>query len=225
MADWSATENFDSYSVGGLNGNNGGSGWSAAWVSNAAGVVSVTQFQSSPNGLLCADTVGNSVDATRTLTTGVTTGICRVYMLAVNVPTGTKGYYPALFYEGVNLRFVIGWGTNATFNNANNIAFGDNGTNWVTLSTTASAATWYYVDVEFDKANNRARASFNGGAWSSYVTASGGSYTQIDKLRITTADGNAVDQGYYIDSIGVGTGPATATTASFIPTLLTLGVG
>jgi hypothetical protein len=129
------------------------------------------------------------------------------------LPTGTKGYYPALLYQSSTLRFALGWGVSGS--SGNTISFGDNASSWAVLSTTASAATWYYVDIQLDQANNRARASFNGGPWSSYITAAGGSFTSINKFRLTDADGNTSDQGYYIDDIGVGTGPV-ATAASIV---------
>lgn len=210
MADWSAVENFDSYTAGGLNGDNGGSGWSGAWTSNAAGIVSITQFQSSPNGLLCSDTAASSIDANRSLTTGVTSGICRVYIFAGTVPSGTKGFYPALFRDGTTIVFRISWGTSDSGNSGNTISLMNGaGTTGVVLSTTASNATWYAVDVQFDQTNSQARASFGTsagvmGPWSSFVS---NAFTSVSNYRITTADGNAIDQGYYIDSIGVGTGP------------------
>lgn len=219
MAAWSATDDFESYSVAALNGDNAGSGWSAAYVASNCDVVSSPTLLGT-RAVWLKSATGASGDATRTITTGVTSGIFRGYIYATNLPTGTKGFIPFIFYEGASLRFRTDWGSGIAGLTGNTISFGNN-TTAETLSTSASAATLYYLEVEFDQANNRARANFNGGAWSAYVTAEGGSFTSIDKLRFTTADGNASDQGYYVDDIGVGTGPATTSTHF----LSLLGVG
>lgn len=207
MADWVATEDFE-YSVGGLNGNNGGTGWSGAWSTDAGLTVVSSPTFSGTGACKVRNTVGGG-DGDRSLTTGVTSGICRLYVYAGTVPTGTTGYYPALFRDGTTIKFAVEWGATAS-SSGNVIAFSNLGGSAVTLSSGPTAATWYYIDVEFDQANNRARASFNGGAWSSYVTANGGSFTSITNYRITNADSGAGDNTYLVDNIGVGTGPGVA---------------
>lgn len=219
MASWSATEDFE-YSVGNLNGQNGGSGWSAAWSADAGATVVSSPTFSGTGAMKIRNTFGGT-NATRSLIAGVNGGICRVYTYATNVPTGTKGFTPAIFYEGATFRFIVGWGWDASVS-GNTIAISGDNVTFVTVATGMTAGAWHYIDFQFDQANNRGRASVDGGAWSSYVTANGGSFTAIDGYRVTTQDANATDQGYYIDNIGVGTGPVTAVTHNF--TLLGVGV-
>ncbi len=217
---WVATEDFE-YSVGLLNTQNGGSGWSGAWSADA-GLTVVSSPTFSGTGAVLVNSVAGG-DGSRSLTTGVTSGIVRVYIYATNVPTGTKGYYPALFRDGGTIVFRLAWGVPDTGSSGNTIRLNNGGgTAGVTLSSSASAATWYYVDVEFDQAGSQARASFNGGAWSAFVS---NAFTSISNYRITVGDGNVGDQGYHVDNIGVGTGPVTAVVSLNHPTLLTLGVG
>lgn len=206
MAAWSATDDFEADSVGNLNGQGGGTGWSANWSADAGyTVVSSPTFAGSRAAKVNSVTGG---DATRTLTTGVDSGIVRVYFYATNVPTGAKGFFPMVLQESTSNRCYIGWG----YNNAMGNTVAIEGTTTVTLGTGLAAATWHYVDVEIDGANERFRASLNGGAWSSYVTAIGGSFSTITRFRMTNADGNVSDQGYYYDNIGVGTGPVSGPT-------------
>jgi hypothetical protein len=206
MAAWTATEGFE-YSVGGLNGNNGGTGWSAAWATDAGiTVVSSPVFAGSGACKISS----SSGDGSRSLTTGVTSGIMRVYVYAATVPTGTKGFYPALLRDAGTIKFRLSWGTSDSGASGNNLVFCNGaGSTSVNLAS-PTGATWNYVDIQFDQAGSQARASYNGGAWSSYISQA---FTQIDSYRITNADGNAGDQGYEIDAIGVGTGPVTATSS------------
>lgn len=218
MADWDATEDFE-YSVGGLNGQNGGTNWSGAW-STDAGLTVVSSPTFSGSGA-CAFNNVTGCDGSRALSTSVTSGIVRIYMYATNVPTLAKGFFPALFRDGGTIEFRLSWGVDVS---GNNVGFG-NGTSTETIGVTPAAATWHYADVEFDQANNRARASFNGGAWSNYVTAAGGTFAEIDNIRLTNGDANASDQGYYIDDIGVGTGPPVVVSEEVRHDFITLGVG
>lgn len=205
MAAWSATEDFE-YSVGLLNTQSGGSGWSAGWSADA-GLTVVSSPTFSGTGACGVGSGLAGCDGSRTLTTAVNSGIVRVYFYATNLPTAQKGFYPAVLKEGGTARFYVAWGANPFNDNEIGIL----GSTSISLSTSLSAATWYYIDIELDQAGgSRARVSLNGGAWSSYVTANGGSFTTIDSYRITSGDGNATDQGYVVDNIGVGTGPAAA---------------
>jgi hypothetical protein len=206
-AAWTATDDFESYSLGNLNGDNGGTGWGGAWLAantNRDAIVVSSPAIGSRALLLPSDTDINygSPDISRTLATGATSKIYRVYVYASSTPTGTKGFYPTIFRESGSTQFLIAWG--APGSSGNTISFGNNISSWAVLSTTASSSTWYPIEVEFQKANNRARASFNGGAWSAWVTPAQGTFNKIDSIRLTTADGNTVDQGYYVDSIGPG---------------------
>lgn len=207
-ASWAATDNFESYSTGNINGDNGGTGWSGAWAVAAGGttgcVVVSTPVNSGTRSLQMDGTV--TCDVSRTVTTGATTGTMQLYLYVANQPGATNGYTIVL-KQGSTNEFAIDWGSSRS--SGNNIVF-DNLTTGVTLLATPAATTWYQIQVQFDQANSRARASLNGGAFSAYVTAAGGTYTSIDTIRATTQDG--VVNKFYVDDIGtppVGS-PATA---------------
>jgi len=209
MSAWTATEDFESYGTGSISGANGGTGWSGAWTLDSGTVTVVASPARGTRAVLINS--ATSGDANRTLTTGVTSGSMRIYMYATTVPTGTKGFFPALFRDAGTIKFRLSWGNDVP---GNNVGFG-NGTTTETIGATPAAATWHYADIQFDQTNNRARASFNGGAFSAYITAAGGSFTSINSIRITNADGNGSDQGYYIDDIAA-TPVSTANSNFFV---------
>jgi hypothetical protein len=196
-AAWTATETFETYSVAALNGDNGGAGWSGAWAASSGDtVVSSPVFA----GTRAYKLVAGTGDANRSLTTGVTSGIVRFYFMGDGVPgAGTNGV-AFHFRESGTVRFKMEWGGATPGNNVDLVG----GTS-IVIASGISANTWYYIDTQFDQANNRARMSFNGGSWSAYVTAIGGSFTTINGIR--TADINGGTENYYYDNIGVGTGP------------------
>ena len=216
MAAWDATEGFE-YAEGGLNGQNGGTNWSGAW-STDAGLTVVASPVFAGSGA-CAFNNVTGCDGNRGLGTSVTSGIMRIYMYAANAPTLARGFFPALFRDGTTIEFRLSWGVDVA---GNNIGFG-NGTTTETVAASPATSTWHYVEVEFDQANNRARALFNGGAWGNYVTAAGGTFAEIDNIRLTNGDSNASDQGYYIDAIGVGTGPTPPAAANNFLSLMGVG--
>lgn len=204
-AAWAATDNFESYSTGNINGDNGGTGWSAGWVVAAGGTTGCTVV-STPviGGTRSLQLDGTATcDLSRTISAAVTTGTMTITLYVANQPGATNGY-TIVFKQGSTNEFLIDWGSSRS--SGNNIVFNNLSTG-VTLVATPVATTPYKIQVDFDQANNRARASVNGGAFSSYITAGGGTFTSIDNIRATTQDG--VVNKFYIDDIGPYTAPAT----------------
>lgn len=208
---WTATEDFESYSVGLLNGDNGGSGWSAGWVAIAGSTVVSSPVNSGTRSTQLHLGTG---DATRTLTTGVTTGIFQCYVYVDIVPTGTTGFY-IIFRQGATSIFFVGWGTGGS--TGNNIGLSGDNVTYTNFGTGMGGTTWYKVSVEFDQPNGNARARLNENPWTTWVNTSGGSFTSIDLLRLTSADGTT--NNYNVDDIGPGTALAT------VSSLPLLGVG
>lgn len=204
MADWSATETFESYGLGDLNGDNGGSGWSSVWT-QASGVMTVvsTPVNSGTRSLNIGIPVGGQ-DYSRTLTTGVTSGILRCFMLSTTLPTTSTGW-GLLLYDGTTPKATISWsGGFASGQSGNNIYLDNVGASSVIIQATPLANTWYQIDLQFDQVNSQMRANVNGGPWSSFVPVT---FTSITKVRLNTQSlGTAV---MYLDDIGVGTGPVT----------------
>jgi len=197
-APFDTTEDFDSYSPNStITSQTGGTGWTGGWTASNELTDTATSL-SSPNSLkIFSDVV--SGDGSRPMDAADSGSIC-LGVEADNLPTGTKGFIPAILYEGSTLRFRLDWGS-GTGGTGNTLAFG-NGSTEETLSTSITANSWHTVCIEIDQTTSSARASFDGGSPGSWITASGGSFTVIDKFRFTGADGNATDQGYHIDSIG-----------------------
>ena len=79
MADWSATDNFDSYSNGDLNTQNGGTGWSAAWSGATSYDVQGTTTYSGAKAVQFVHAAGDQ-QIDRTLTTVVNAGIVSIRM-------------------------------------------------------------------------------------------------------------------------------------------------
>jgi len=113
------------------------------------------------------------------------------------------------------MRFQIGWSDGP---------LSIYGTAGETLVGSPSVNTWYYIEVEFDAGTDMARARVSTdditfGNWTSWVTASGGSFTEINKVSLTTESGS---WNSYWDDIRPATteeppgggGGATTTTAS-----------
>lgn len=207
-AAWSATDSFETYSVGSLSGDNGGTGWSGAWTQATAG----WNVVSSPtcSGSRAIQYASAGADYNRSLTSGVTSGIMQICIMVDTSPTATHGI-DVEFRDGTTVKFDIGLAF-TTFTNCSStdLCFA-NESSGVELVASPVSSTWYTVNVEFDQANNRARANVDGGAWSSYVTAAGGSFTSITNVRLNT---NASGQQghYFLDDIGVGSGPPAAYT-------------
>lgn len=201
-AAFTSTDDFESYSTGSVNGDNGGSGWGGAYsVAGGTCNVSTTVAHGGTKSLHFTNTSPGNCDVSRSMTAG-TTGTQCFYVYAASTPTGTLGWFPALFKDGATIRFYIGWGVSGS--TGNNIGISGDGATYTNIASSPSGATWHQICVDFDQANGRARANIDGGAYTSYVTTSGGSYTQIDSWRWTTADAPAVDSGYYEDDIAPG---------------------
>jgi len=214
-ADFSSNDDFESYPPSSsIDAGNGGTGWGDVWSATAA----VTDSSTSHTGtqsILLQSSMGFSGDIERVMS-AATTGTQTIWVEADNLPTGTKGFIPALFYATSSLEFRIDWGSGEGGYQDNSITFGNNSGDTEPLAIgTAVAGTWYPITVELDQLDGEMRASFNGGAYTSWVIGTGGSFDTISKFRATTADGNSTDQGYHIDDIESGSSPPPPPTGDF----------
>jgi len=145
-----AEDDFESYSLGGLNGENGGTGWSSAWSATGFEVVS---------GESPTDT--NSVETTATnepiaeRTTDPQTHFVMTWDQKVSATGGNT--------FGVRIRG--GGQTKSSFNFNNDGTISLNGTG----EGTWDADTWYNIQLEFDADTDMSRIKIDGGSWSSWV--------------------------------------------------------
>lgn len=178
---WVATDDFNSYSDGSISGVNGGSGWSAGWVlgSGAIDVQGTTVYEGAK-----AVTANTSLAdlASRALTSTVTVGTMYFAMRAS--ATTVVGFTILENGSGTGKMYI-------KFDNDGNIKIFSNGSGTYVTLQAYSANTWYVIGIDFDNTGhaNQYRANVDGGAFSSYYTVNGGSYTSISHVRLETDTG------------------------------------
>lgn len=204
---WVATDSFDTYSNGDLNGANGGSGWSGAWSGDTSYDVQSTTFYDGTKAVTCA---GVNVDMVRSLTTPVTAGIVKVALRSTQFANNVGGF--VLRDGGANrIRVTLEAGAIRLQNGAQSVS--------ADIVASASANTWYEIHVEIDAANDRARARLVGdAAWGSWITVE--AFTDIDEVRVTTASDTSGSMLF--DTIGVGSDPVVATLTINVSDSLTI---
>lgn len=179
---WVAEENFNSLSDGDLNGQGSGYGWAAAWSGDTDMDVQGTYtFEGAKAVKEAAAGFGGIV---RQLTSTVTVGTVYCSMML----TTTSG----------NGSFILN--SNSTTGEMyvkaenGNIAIYDNGT-YINFGT-YTANVWFTIGIDFDNVSqaNKFRANVNNGAWTSWYTVDGGSYTNIGYVKLEGDSGGTADR-------------------------------
>lgn len=178
---WVATDDFNSYSDGSINGANGGSGWSAGWVLASGGidVEGTTVYEGAK--AVTANTSAADL-ASRALTSTVTAGTMYIAMRAS--ATTAIGFTILEDGAGIGKMYI-------KFDSDGNIKIFDNGGGVYQTIQAYSADTWYIIGINFDNVGqpNLYRANVNGGAFTSYYAPNGGTYTSISHVRLETDTG------------------------------------
>jgi hypothetical protein len=186
---WAATDNFDSYSDGDLNSQNGGTGWSAAWTGNTLYDVQGTVTKSGSKAIVLVDN-GSEPEIGRKLT-AVTDGSVHVSMRRNTTSVDSQGFWLTEGSTPTEANRVCGVQFNAS---GNIIAVGSGST---TLQS-YSADTWYDVDIQFDCATDKFRVSINGGEYSLWLDFRT-TETQIDGVCFTMSNSGAASTNYWDD--------------------------
>ena len=181
-AQWS--DNFDSYTIGSINGQGGWKGWDN--VAAAAGVVSTTQALSAPH----SQAIGGAADSVREYT-GITSGTWN-YSGQVYIPSGITGiqYFILLnIYVDGGGQTVNRWSMQARFNLNTNMVDDD------TTSTAGSAGTiprpivrdaWVPLSATFDLTANTLSWTYNGQlVWSgTWTRGTAGAVLQLQAVDL-----------------------------------------
>lgn len=199
---WVAEETFDSYSDGDLNGNNGGSGWSAAWV---AGVAYDVQGTTTFNGSSKAVTgVNANQNATRTLTSSVASGTLYV---AMRNSTGSGDFQFDLKVSAVNVIRLSLRDDSGTYKC---MVFGSSTT---TIINPADTSIFYLFEIILNGNDTIDIRYHNGTSWSSYTTgiAYNGS-GNIDQIGINSGISQTIFIDYISPTNPIVSGPANLAT-------------
>lgn len=208
------TESFDTYSDGDLTGNNGGSGWGAAWSGNTAFDVQGTVTQAGAKAVQILSSTTDSFIG-RTFSAGISSGQWYSY----NRLTGTAGFGdPNL---GTGSTDNSGLRCMARFGSDGNITI-YSGAFSGTVVQAYAANTWYKVEFDFDCATDDYRCRIDNGTWTSRVAFVNTTASTLDRVifhKTDTAGGT-----WYFDTIDDG-GGAAVTPAQVHSNLALLGVG
>lgn len=184
-----ATENLESYANGDiLDNKNGGAGWAGQWITfgntGAWTIQSSIVFEGTKAIL---HNISNR-EAQRDFATPLTNHLFRIAIRRSTV--SGAGVDVELWEGGVARRVGI------QFNNG---ILRLTGATSVTLLASPLQDTWYQVDVEVDQPNSRFRARVDGGTFSAYINAEGGSFASITRMRFVAA--NPMTGTWYGDNI------------------------
>ncbi len=185
-------DDFDSYSDGDLNSNNGGFGFSAAWSGNTAYDVQGTTVFDGTKAVKVSQASGQEPMISRAFS-GKTSGVLHW----AQRKDGTDHLQGIALFSGSTL-------VGEVYMSASGSPIGAvwgilDGGSPVSLGLSFSTNTWYTVDVEFNTITDQYRASINGGAYSTWQDFSS-AVSSIDKIQIAAgADGVNTIDGYFDD--------------------------
>lgn len=177
------TENFNSYAAGDLSGNNGGTGWSAAWGTTGGCNVlydvqtSVVQEGANAVGSL---TAGADTECFRDLTANSTDLLVWSWRHRKESAT-TRDFSQFLNSSGDHQHSI-------EFRTTGQISIIDDTTQTNIQAYTAD--TWYQMETEFDYTNEQFRIRFDAGSWSAvykmrnYTTVA---HTNTGRIRFSQA--------------------------------------
>lgn len=161
---WPATDNFDSYSNGSLNGGAGGSGWASNWA-NVVGDIFTVQGTTVYQGSKAIEFTGVSGSDAIKRTVSALSGTTNEIVLAVRRATGSLANMQYVFFAGASFRGQIQINGTKIF-----LATGG-GTRDIVAS--AAADTWYLIVVDIDITNSQWRGKEFGGSYTSYLALDG----------------------------------------------------
>lgn len=195
---WTAAQDFNEVSDGNLTGNASGTGWSVAWAGAGTTNLNDTEFKVDTVAVLegtravhidCAST---SAYIQRSLTTPISAGTVYFYIRAAQ--TNRQCLFKLSENTGTDKMLIA-------FKTDGNIGIYDNGSASYVAIQAYSANTWYLIAIDFNDGtnNNQYRASVNNGAYTSYKTVNGGSYSTIGFFGIEHSATSGAD--FYMDYI------------------------
>lgn len=192
MAAYAGIDNFDSYSAGDLNLQNGGSGWAAEWTGSTAYDVQTSVVFSSPNAVSASNTSGVTIN--RLLSASVDSGDMYVAMRASG--TNAQGYGTIVLYGTSTVAAVFGFVQNSI------LRVSSNGSN-IDLLNPYIAGTWYIFHLVFLSSTTfKLRWKEAGGSFSSFTST----LTYLNSVSVMNKVDISVDKEgsstvYYFDSL------------------------
>lgn len=202
---WISTDNFDSYSTGGLNGDNGGSGWSAAWVASASVQVENTVVHSASNAVVTS-VAGDEGDRA---ITGISSGSLDIYMRA----TSNSANGPMIILRdnaGSETQMLVAFKSDGTWCARNA------GAACTSLGTSYAIDTWYKVTIVFNVSTAKYDVYVDGTLIGNQLGFQFGGGANIDQLGLGNLGGTT---GYFDDIAPI----PVATPATRIPIRLNNG--
>lgn len=209
MAGWSYEQDFEGLSTGNLSGQD-------SWVYVVGAQPQVQTSVVETGSQAVSVNVNLNVNTYRNVTAATDDGII-VYVSLRATSTSTTDNIGLRFHQGAT------WLGSCYINDvaAGRLTWrqGASPYNRATLLTGASANTWYRFGVEFDFTNNRARANYDNGTMSSWLSTP--SMTQVDRIYLECNNGDAVSTTGYYDRISASYDAASS--YRFVPQLRPFG--
>lgn len=203
---WVATDNFESYSNGDLNGGNGGSGWSGAW--SGSTVFDVTDANTPANGSKHISSVLESdseVTIDRSLTTAVTSGTMYI-SIRINRTAGQRRANVYIYRGTTLLARIFFYDGNVGTTTIDALYWNGSTNAWQNLASGITNNTYTRIGIEVDNGTqgNKYRVSVNNGTPSSWLTfvSNASMSTGIDKVTLSDLGNNGSGTGtIYFDEI------------------------
>jgi hypothetical protein len=196
LADWSYEQNFDALTPGNLHGQDSWTGFNVSGQSNYR--VETNVVYQGTKAVQVPLSTHSTID--RPLPVPIAAGDFYIAMRKTHTSNSTL-FTVLRDARGVN-RVFVRLGTDGNISAFDNVAG-----SYIALAP-YSADTWYPINIQFDAAAHpnqfRVRALTRGTwtAWSSWITANGGSYTTLTTLRLDTdAVGDTAGHIGYFDAI------------------------
>jgi len=187
------SDNFESYSTGALNGENGGTGWQGAWVTNDSSIAVQTSTVKSGSNAVESNNNASGSNCYRQFDS-LSDGVFTIYVRNSN---NTKGYGIWLASGG----FTSSERACFIYFTGGDIKYQSN-SSYYTLKSNFVSDTWYKIDIEFDCSTDEYRARVDDSSWTSWVDfAILSSATTLDYFK---ADRGSAGPYYtYIDDISI----------------------
>lgn len=197
---WVAQDLFNQDSDGDLNGQGGGSGFSAAWTGSTVFDVtgSGTPYEGSKH-ILAQLEADSEVTIDRSLTTAVTAGTVYISVKIDNTAGTRRGNI--YLYRGATLVGRILFTRDGA---SNNKIYLYDGTTFQVLDAAMANNTYYRIGIDWDEGSmsNKYRANINNGTFSSYYNTIAAISTGIDKITLSDLGNNGSGTGpIYFDTI------------------------
>jgi hypothetical protein len=186
---WVATENFNSYNDGDLNGQGNGFGWSGNWAGSASvdiqGIVTqegakAVYFNNPADGDSCVRSLASASD----------TGNVIFYVRRPN-----KSYYFRVVLVDSLGNYIAGIEFGPS-----DITFSITGHSPEVIFSNYSVDTWYKCEIQYDHPNNQHKGRINDGSWSSIFGDIDSGAGAVAKFYARTDQGAGANA--YLDNIG-----------------------